>query len=126
MGMKKLLKKLKLPMPKVSEKYNKALKIGMALVPGNLAAKVDPDVLGARGSAKMLGRSVDQAEDKKAGIANEARVAAEQAAADAAAAAEAPFTATKDAYLKGRNRKGRRASILTSSQGVSDPLGIVG
>jgi ribosomal protein L12E/L44/L45/RPP1/RPP2 len=48
------------------------------------------------------------------------------AAAAAAAAAEAPFTKSKEAQLEALKRRGRRASILTSSQGAYEPLGIPG
>lgn len=112
-------------------KYTTFGKTGLAVAltpvlgPANPLA-YDPDVMGARGSAKEFGRSVDQAKDKKKSEA--AAVAAQQAAdaAAAAAAAEEPFSVAKESQRKGLLRKGRRASILTSSQGASDPLGIPG
>lgn len=128
MSLKKLLKKFKLPLPKGLEKYGTGLKVGQALMPGPLqqAASLDPDVLGARGSAKMLGRSVDQAKDKKFSEEAEVNHQRQTAAAAAAAAAEEPFKLMRESQVNALKRKGRRASILTSSQGASDPLGIPG
>ena len=129
---KKLSKRLRLPVPGgTAGKYGKVGKIGAALALGPILgpinpASMDPDVVGARGSAKMIGRSVDQAEDKKAGDIAAADQQQKAAAAAAAAAAEEPFNIAKEAQRKGLLRKGRRASILTSSQGASDPLGIPG
>ena len=86
----------------------------------------DKDVIGARGSAKDMGQSVDSAKGKKMGAAMD--VATEQQAAAAAAAAESEkvFDLQKESQKKGQQRKGRRASILTSSQGASEPLGLLG
>ena len=121
----KLLKKAKPPMPGGTVgKYAKVAKIGAALS-GFGPAMLDPDVVGARGSAKMLGRSVDQAKDKTNLIATETETSQKAEAAAAAAAAEEPFNIAKESQRKGLLRKGRRASILTSSQGA-DPLGIPG
>ena len=128
---KKLFKKAKLPMPGGTiGKYSKAGKIGAALALGPVLGPINPvsmdkDVIGARGSAKMLGRSVDQAKDKTSLIATETETSQKAEAAAAAAAAEEPFNIAKESQRKGLLRKGRRASILTSSQGA-DPLGIPG
>jgi hypothetical protein len=120
-------------------KYSKGLKIDAALTGmGGSGAILDPEVIGARGRAKSLGRSVDQAEGKKIPDVYEARFrdslavkeerhgAKAAAAAAAFAAAEEPFTKAKEAQLLALKRRGRRASILTSPQGVTDPLGIPG
>ena len=126
---KQFLKRFKLPLPGGTVgKYGTALKIGMALPPGptQQASALDPDVLGARGSAKMMGRSVDQAKDKNMLAATEEADRQKAEAAAAAAAAEKPFDEAKESQRKALLRKGRRASILTSSQGASDPLGIPG
>ena len=123
---KKLSKFTRLPMPGgTAGKYGKTAKI-LAGLGGVAPALLDPEVVGARGSAKMIGRSVDQAEDKKAGDIAAADQQQKAAAAAAAAAAEEPFNIAKEAQRKGLLRKGRRSSILTSSQGASDPLGIPG
>lgn len=109
--------------------FKKAFKIGTALNPGNPlqpAAGLDKDVLGARGSYRDPGRSVDKAKEKKFGEAFEAEAQQKVDAAAAAAAAEEPFNLAKESQRKGQLRKGRRASILTSSQGAGDPLGIPG
>ena len=74
----------------------------------------------------MLGRSVDQAKDKNMLAATEEADRQKAEAAAAAAAAEKPFDEAKESQRKALLRKGRRASILTSSQGASDPLGIPG
>ena len=50
---------------------------------------------------------------------------AERAAA-AIAAAEAPYKLMRESQRKAIMRKGRRASILTSPQGVVDPIGSPG
>lgn len=127
-----LLKKTKLPMPGgTAGKYGKVGKIGAAFSLGPAfgpinPASIDPEVIGARGSAKMIGRSVDQAKDKKIGDALAVAEQQQVAAAAAAAAAEEPFTKAQEAQRQALKRKGRRASILTSSQGASDPLGIPG
>ena len=126
---KNLAKKLKIPLPKGLEKYGTGLKVGATLlgIPGvSQSASLDPAVLGARGSTKELGRSVDQAKDKSLLEANIASDAQQKAAAAAAAAAEEPFTKSKESQLQALKRKGRRSSILTSSQGAADPLGIPG
>lgn len=128
------LKKFKSPAKKYSPfsdkfnaKYSTGIKIGAALSGiGGLGAMLDPDVTGARGSAKMLGRSVDQVKDKNMLAATEEADRQKAEAAAAAAAAEKPFDEAKESQRKALLRKGRRASILTSSQGASDPLGIPG
>ena len=123
---KKFLQRFKLPMPGgTAEKYGTVGKIGAAFL-GPSPVALDPDVLGARGSAKDIGRSVDQAKDKK--MSDDFAMAQQQKAdaAAAAAAAEEPFNVAKESQRKGLLRKGRRSSILTSSQGASDPLGIPG
>ena len=129
MSLKKLMKRFKIPVPGgTAGKYGGAAKILTALNPGNpfqQAASLDPQVLGARGSAKMPGRSVDQAKDKTMLAATEIGEQQKVEAAAAAAAAEEPFNIAKESQRKGLLRKGRRASILTSSQGA-DPLGIPG
>jgi hypothetical protein len=48
------------------------------------------------------------------------------AAAAAAVAEEEPFLKAQESQRNALKRKGRRASILTSSQGAGDPLGIPG
>lgn len=82
----------------------------------------------ARGSAKDIGRSVGQANDKKAGRARDEESAQQAEAAAAAAAAlaasESALDIQKESQRKGMNRKGRRASILTTPQGAPDPLGL--
>ena len=126
MSLKSLSKRFRVPMPGgTAGKYSKVLKIGAALG-GTGGVMLDPEVIGARGSAKMLGRSVDQAKDKTIGDALAVEQQQQVAAAAAAAAAEEPFTKAKESQKKGLLRKGRRASILTSAQGASDPLGIPG
>jgi hypothetical protein len=123
---KNLVKKLPMPGGTIG-KYSKAIKIGAALTgAGGLGAMIDPEVTGARGSAKSLGRSVDQAKDKKIGDDLAVEQQQQAAAAAAAAAAEEPFTKAQEAQRQALKRKGRRASILTSPQGVGDPLGIPG
>ena len=123
---KKLLKRANIQMPGGSTgEYSKVLKIGAAFG-GAAPAMLDEEVIGARGSAKMLGRSVDQAKDKKIGDALAVEQQQQVAAAAAAAAAEEPFTKAKESQANALKRKGRRASILTSSQGASNPLGIPG
>ena len=130
MGMfKSLSKRLKLPLPKGMEKYGTGLKVGATLmaIPGlQQSASLDPDVLGARGSTKEFGRSVDQAKDKTMLVATEEATNQKAAAAAAAAAAEEPFTKAKESQVQALKRKGRRASILTSTQGVDTPLGLPG
>ena len=109
-------------------KSAKILKLG-ATTPGNpfqLQAGADKDVTGMRGSARNLGRSTDKDKEQKLGQAAEEGVQQQVAAAAAAAAAEEPFNLAKESQRKGLLRKGRRASILTSSQGAGDPLGIPG
>lgn len=124
---KKLLKQSKLPMPGgTAGKNSKGLKIGAALTFNNPGSLLDPEVLGARGSIKDLGRSVDQAKAKTISDANTVATEQKAAAAAAAAAAEEPFNLAKESQKKGLLRKGRRSSILTSTQGSSDPLGIPG
>ena len=123
--LKKLFKKSAPPMPGgTAGKYGKSAKF-MAALSGFGPAMLDKDVVGARGSAKMIGRSVDQAKDKTTLMATEEDTQQKAAAAAAAAAAEEPFNIAKESQRKGLLRKGRRASILTSSQGA-DPLGIPG
>ena len=129
MGFKlsKALKKFKLPLPGgTAGKYGKFAKLMTAAIPGpsGMVAGLDKDVLGMRASAKHFGRSVDQAKDKSLLKSTEEAAAQQAAAAAAAAAAEEPFNLAKESQRKGLLRKGRRASILTSSQGASDPLGI--
>jgi hypothetical protein len=128
MSLKSMLKKAKLPMPGGTiGKYSKAIKIGAALTgAGGLGAMIDPEVTGARGSAKSLGRSVDQAKDKKVVDAIAVEQQQQAAAVAAAAAAEEPFTKAKESQAQALKRKGRRSSILTSAQGASEPLGIPG
>lgn len=133
MGLKneKLLKRFRQPLPGgTAEKYGTAGKVGAALFGGAAIgpnpAMLDPDVIGARGSAKMIGRSVDQEKDKKMGDAFEVAQQQQIDAAAARAAAEEPFNILKESQRQSLKRKGRRASILTSSQGASDPLGIHG
>lgn len=126
---KQLLKRFKLPIPGGTVgKYGTFLKVGMGLSPGptQLAAGLDPDVLGARISTRDIGRSVDQAKDKRMAKGLAAAQQQQADAAAAAAAAEEPFNVAKESQRKALLRKGRRASILTSSQGASDPLGIPG
>lgn len=84
------------------------------------------DILGARGSAKDPGRSVDKAKDKKMGLAADQASEQQAAAAAAAAAAEEPYKKAQESQKEALKRKGRRASILTSSRGVDGPLGIPG
>lgn len=129
---KDLSKRSKLPMPGgTAGKNSKGLKIGAALSFGPLMGamnpfSMDPEVTESRGSAKMLGSSVDRAKDKNIGDALDVEQKQKIDAAAAAAAAEEPFNLAKESQRKGLLRKGRRSSILTSSQGASDPLGIPG
>lgn len=73
MSFKKLMKRMKLPVPGGTVgKFSKAGKIGAALALGPILGPVnpvsmDPEVLGARGSAKDIGLSVDEAEQRKLG-----------------------------------------------------------
>ena len=123
---KDLSKRSKLPMPGgTAGKYSTAGKTGLALA-GVAPAMGDPEVTGARGSAKNIGLSVDQEKQKKMGDAADQVVAQKAAAAAAEAAAEEPYTLAKESQRKQLMRKGRRASILTSSQGAYSPLGIPG
>lgn len=110
---------------------SKGLKVGGALMLGPLIGpanplSMDPEVTESRGSAKMLGRSVEEAKDKK--VSEDIHIDREQkaTAAAAAAAAEEPFNIMRESQKKNLLRKGRRASILTSPQGVDDVLGIPG
>lgn len=122
----KLLKQNTLPIPGGDAgKYGKVLKIGAALA-GAAPAMLDPEVTGARGSATMIGSSVDRAKAKRMGDATDLALQQKADAAAAAAAAEEPFTKSKQSQLDALKRKGRRASILTSPQGAGDPLGIPG
>lgn len=124
---KSLSKRLKLPMPGGTVgKYSTGFKTLGALTFNNPGTLLDPDVLGARGSLKDPGRSVDQAKDKTMLIATEEVANQKAASAAAAAAAEEPFTKAKESQVQALKRKGRRASILTSSQGVDAPLGLPG
>ena len=126
MAFKNPFKKFKLPIPGgTAKKYGTVGKIGAALS-GFAPAMLDKDVVGARGSAKMLGRSVDQAKDKTTLVATEEADRQKAEAAAAAAAAEEPFNISKESQRKALLRKGRRASILTSSQGADAPLGLPG
>lgn len=130
MAFKDLLKRTRVNIPGLKDsKYSTGAKVMQALAPGSplqQASSLDPDVLGARGSAKMIGRSVDQAKDKTISMALEAEQQQKVEAAAAAAAAEEPFNIARESQRKALMRKGRRASILTSPQGASDPLGIPG
>jgi hypothetical protein len=71
-------------------------------------------------------QSVANEKEKKVGKALAEQQQQAAAAAAAAAEEEEPFTKAKESQLLALKRKGRRASILTSSQGASDPLGISG
>ena len=127
--MGRLRKKLfRIPGLEPGGKGVKALKLFTAVNPGpgQQAAGADRDVTGMRGSARNLGRSTDKDKEQKLGQAAEEGVQQQVAAAAAAAAAEEPFNLAKESQRKGLLRKGRRASILTSSQGAGDPLGIPG
>ena len=84
---KKLQNRFRVPLPGGTiGKYGTFGKTGTAwalspyLGPMN-PLSVDPDVLGARGSSKMLGRSVDRAEDKKVGDALAVELQQQKAAA---------------------------------------------
>lgn len=94
-----------------TDKDRKAMlaKYGLFAAPNSLAFEVESDK--KREKLKDAGEIAD-------------RQKAESAAA--AAAAEEPFTKAKESQVQALKRKGRRASILTSSQGASDPLGIPG
>lgn len=95
--------------------------LGLGLGPSPLA--FDKDVLGARGSFRSPGNSVAHAKEKKMGEAYALEDQQRAALAAAAAAEEKAFDLQKESQKKGLLRKGRRASILTSSQGVPEPLG---
>ena len=119
------LKRFKIP--GLSGGKSKFFKLGGALAgpPGN-PLQFDKDVIGMRGSARKPGYSVDQAKDKKLGDAQAIEQQTLAARAAAAAAEEETFDKQKESQRKGLLRKGRRASILTSAQGVVDPLGSLG
>ena len=109
---------------KLREKLNRGpgLKL-LALGMGPSPLALDKDVLGARGSFRSPGNSVAHAKEKKMGEARAIEDQQRAALAAAAAAEEAAFDKQKESQKKGLLRKGRRASILTSSQGVPEPLG---
>ena len=77
------------------------------------------------GVSGIKGVESSKTRNKRLGAADEAAVTAEAAAA-AAAEEEKAFETQRESQRKGLMRKGRRASILTSSQGVEDQLGILG
>ena len=111
--------------------FKKAFKIGGGLAFGGATGNpiasfsANKDVLGARGSFRDPGSSIDHAKEKKMGEAFAVEQQQKDASAAAAVAAEEPFNVAKESQRKGLLRKGRRSSILTSSQGA-DPLGLVG
>ena len=109
---------------------SKKFKLAAALLGAATGApnhySLSKDVTGARGSLKKPGYSVDKLKEKKFGDAADNAAAQQQAAAAAAAEEEKAFDLQKESQKKGLLRKGRRASILTSSQGVEDQLGILG
>ena len=74
---------------------------------------------------KLIGSYNNRVRDNMARAAAAAAAQAAAAAA-AAAAAEEPFRVARESQRTALLRKGRRASILTSPQGASDPLGIPG
>jgi hypothetical protein len=110
---------------------------GAAKALDKIEEKVSPiDPLGPGAMKKKYGdkRGVDTSEGYAAGkekkMEQEAEATAAKDAADAKAAADA---AAEAAVQKGQQsqadalkRKGRRAAILTSGQGVADPLGVPG
>ena len=113
---KKLLKKaqVKLPMPGgTTGKYAKFGKIGAALALGPALgpvnpASMDPEVLGARGSASRPGASVDRAKEYKidetnAGIA--ANTAAAAAATEASAQEQAQLVQRSQLAARRRNKR---------------------
>lgn len=96
-----------------------------AALAGGIPSK---EFFGAQGSVKDIGRSRDSEKNAKAGRAKDetAAVQAENEAAAAQQAAEeaAILEKAQESQRRGLKRKGRRASILTSSQGLPDPLGL--
>lgn len=77
---------------------------------------------GGYSAAKKKHESEEAA--KKA--ADDQAAATAQAQAAQAAAAEAALQKSQESQKAALKRKGRRASILTSSQGAGDPLGVPG
>ena len=138
MAFKKFLKRLKLPVPGgTAGKYGKVGKIGAALALGPVLgpvnpASMDPEVLGARGSAQRPGLSVDEAEAQKAGeqrdlevrqnLVDQAQRAADQRAIDDR------LTAEEEARKKLRESSagGYAATVLTSPSGLTTGAGAAG
>ena len=125
MGLKKLFKK-SLKIGGVMGSLGKVGGLMLSPEAMTLATMSNKKVLGARGSARDIGQSVDNSKEKRKRGADILYRTAEAAAAASAAAEEAPFTAAKESQRQALLRKGRRSSILTSSQGAPDPLGIPG
>lgn len=74
------------------------------------------------GEGFYAGQEAKAADEANKKIADDkAQAAAAQAATEAAALAK-----NQESQVEALKRKGRRASILTSAQGVTDPLGVPG
>lgn len=110
---------------------------GVAKTLDKVEEKVSPiDPIGPGAMKKKYGdkRGVDTSEGYAAGKENkmetQAEAAAAKATADAKAAADAAAEAAvqkgQEAEREALKKKGRRASIMTSSQGVTNPLGVPG
>ena len=128
---KKYSKRFKVPMPGgTDDESAKVLKIGAALA-GNSQFMLDPEVLGARGSAKKgtIGLSVDRAKEYATDRRN-AEIAARNAAAAAAAesAAQEQARLVQNAQLAARRRNKRFAYGYdrTIGGGLGDSGGAAG
>ena len=121
------------PGPGALDPFGKSLRKSSFVKDSDLLSKrikadgtLDPDALWDDRPDSSGTKSVTRAKEDKVFVQQAEKDLLNRKAQKKAAEEEKVFTDLKEAQLLALKRKGRRASILTSSQGAEDPLGIPG